>query len=401
MPRVAGQDWKTVFRTRSLFGTDVMPSHPDSSWKLFSISSLVVLALAVNSVGCGWRSSKPLEASVDEAEKDADKSNDKSAAEKEKPATASKPAARTPGKPRSVEVLLDEIEIALADSGVTSQTDPNRDRTKRSAALRKQIAGGVEAATELIEQKPDDEAAIAKAWRSKLTLLYRGAIEDQDELADQLEAASEEVAGTQFTEEAEYGDALVIGTRYLGLKKPVHEVVARLTRHSKLFPDGKSSARLFLAYARKLALNDRQPDSHAVCQAALWELHGHPEQSHIRGFIRQMKEGQVRREETRKRDIVQKLIENQVAQIRGRLPLQIDELTILYDVKAEYRMVIYKYRVALDKADYKTEQQNIQTTISRKARSSSATRKLIDKGIRLKYEYYGKDGALYDSFIVQ
>jgi len=120
----------------------------------------------------------------------------------------------------------------------------------------------------------------------------------------------------------------------------------------------------------------------------------------VRQFLKKLSEGETRKAETRRRDLIQKLIENQVAHARTSLPLQIDELTILYEVEAEYRMIIFKYRVAVDLADFRSEQRRLEEEVSRKARSSSASRKMLDKDIRLKYMYYSKEGELYHDFLV-
>jgi hypothetical protein len=193
----------------------------------------------------------------------------------------------------------------------------------------------------------------------------------------------------------------VFGIRHLHSDQTVHEVVAELTRHTKTFPNGKSSARLFLAYIQVLVEKNQKADASSVCQVALWQLHEHPELGHIRSYIGRMEKGEVRRVEKRKRDIIQKLIDNQVAHVKTSLPLQIDELTILYDIESEYRLIICKYRVALDFDEFREEQRMIEEEVSRKARSSSVTKKMLDKGIRLKYMYFGKNGKPYHDFIVQ
>jgi hypothetical protein len=380
-----------------------MKTHANSARTVGFLSHLITLGLLLGLSGCGADSATPLEASVDDSAKakPAAKPRDR----KTKPAKADtkkpeKPVAKSaPARP--LEELANIIEVALTDSASTNRSDPNRDRAQRAAAMLKQIDIGVAAADELIAAYPKDHTAVAKAWRDKLTLLYQGARNKLDGLADQLDEASANVAATQYQEEAEYGDGLVFGIRHLHSDKPVHEVVAELSRHTKSFPKGKSSARLFLAYAKELVEKNQKADASSVCQVALWELHDHPELGHIRSYVNRMEKGEVRRVASRKRDLVQKLIENQIAQIRPSLPLQLDELTILYEVDTEYRMVIYKYRVALDRAEFRAEQRTIEEEVSRKARSASATKKMLEKGIRMKYMYFGKDGTPYHDFIVQ
>lgn len=376
-----------------------------SARSLAPLSCLFVLTIVVSASGCGADSATPLEASVE----DAADAKTTEAATKKKPGKKKPAAAKPKEAPETVEPspvrpakeLAESIEVALTDTAATSQSDPNRDRVKREAALRRQIELGVKAASDVIASYQDDKDAVAKAWRAKLTLLYRGAREGLDDFADQLEAASIDASTTEFQEEAEFGNGLVFGIRHLHSDKPVHEVVAELTRHTKTFPNGKSSARLFLAYAKVLVEKNQKADASSVCQVALWQLHEHPELGHIRSYISRMEKGEIRRVEKRKRDIVQKLIDNQVAQVKTSLPLQIDELTILYDIETEYRLIIYKYRVALDLAEFREEQRTIEEEVSRKARSSSVSKKMLDKGIRLKYMYFSKDGTLYHDFIVQ
>jgi hypothetical protein len=374
-----------------------MTTYANSARTFGPLSYVLALGLSVSLAGCGADSATPLEASVDE--KVEGKPVEKKPQEV-KPAET--PAVAKPNRPaRPIEELTNAIEVALTDSASTSRSDRNRDAVARVAALRRQIGLGVEAASDLITQHQEVHEAVAKAWRARLTLLYRGAREELDEFAEQLDEAAVEAAATQYQEEAEYGSGLVFGIRQLNSDKPVHEVVAELTRHTKTFPNGKSSARLFLAYAKELVEKNQKADASSVCQAALWQLHEHPELRHIRSYIDQMEKGEIRRVATQKRDIIQKMIENQVAQEKNSLPLQIDQLTILYEIEAEYRMIIYKYRVALELDEFRTEQRTIEEEVSRKARSSAITKKMLDKGIRLKYVYFGKDGKPFHDFIVQ
>lgn len=389
-----------------------MKTPLESVWTRTPIALLLAAGLSVSLTGCGlegWLgSSKPLEASVEE-EKAGDKAESKpkkaetrkSEPKKTEPKEKeSKPVAAPTRPARPVSELLDEIELALADSATTSRTDPNRNAVKRKQALRRQIDSGVKAADELIGSSPEEKEALASAWRAKLTLLYRASIEEVEEFEDQLVSTADAVAETEFTEVAEYGNGLVLGIEYLDSDKPIHEVADKLTDHARTYPDGKSSVRLYLAYAKKLAKNDRPLDANSVCQAALWELHGHDELPFVRQFLKKLSEGETRKAETRRRDLIQKLIENQVAHARTSLPLQIDELTILYEVESDYRMIIFKYRVAVDLTDFRSEQRTLEEEVSRKARSSSASRKMLDKDIRLKYMYYSKEGELYHDFIV-
>ncbi|MBC8291515.1 MAG: hypothetical protein H8E37_14535 [Planctomycetes bacterium] len=381
-----------------------MKTHVETVHTRNSIAVLCLVGLSLSLAGCGiegWLgSSKPLEASVDE-EKSAGKDKADATAKKPETPKASSHGPAKPGAPaRPVSELLDEIEVALSDSATTSRTDPNRNSVKRKAALRRQIGSGVSAADELIAASPNDPEALASAWRSKLTLLYRAALENVEEFDGQLASAAEAVTASEHTEVAEYGNGLVLGVEYLDSDKPIHEVAEKLTEHARTYPDGKSSVRLFLAYAKKLAKDNRPLDANSLCQAALWELHDHDELPYIQQFLKKLGEGETRKAETRKRDIVQKIIENQVAHLRASLPLQIDELTILYEVEADYRMVIYKYRVAVDLNEFRQEQRTIEEGVSRTARGGAVTRKMLDKGIRLKYMYFGKDGTPFHDFIV-
>lgn len=378
-----------------------MMTYAHSARTFGLLSCLFSLALSLSLTGCGADSATPLEASVDD-KVDAKPAEKKPEAKPQEVKPAETPQVTEQTQPiRPVEELANAIEVALTDSAATSLSDRNRDAVARVAALRRQISLGIEAATDLINHYSEDQEAVAKAWRARLTLLYRGVREELDGFAEQLEEAAAEVAASQYQEEAEYGSGLVFGVRHLHSGKPVHEVVAELTRHTEMFPNGKSSARLFLVYAKELVEKNQKADASSVCQVALWQLHEHPELFHIRRYIDQMEKGEIRRVATRKRDIIQKIIENQVAQIKNSLPLQIDELTILYEIKAEYRLVIYKYSVALDLTEFRSEQRKIEKEVSRNARSSAVSKEMLDKGIRLKYMYFGKDGTPYHDFIVR
>ena len=378
-----------------------MMTYSKSARTFGPLLCLFSLALSLSLTGCGADSATPLDASVDEnPEATAAEKKPEAKPQEVKPAETPKVTEQTQSI-RPLEELTNAIEVALTDSASTSLSDRNRDSVARVASLRRQINLGIEAATDLINHYPDDQEAVANAWRARLTLLYRGAREELDGFAEQLDEAAAEVAASPHQEAAEYGSGLAFGVQHLHSGKPVHEVVAELTRHTKTFPNGKSSARLFLAYAKELVEKNQKADASSVCQVALWQLHDHPELVHIRRYIDQMEKGEIRRVATRKRDIVQKIIENQVAQIKNSLPLQIDELTILFEIEAEYRLVIYKYSVALDLTEFRSEQRKIEEEVSRKARSTAVSKEMLDKGIRLKYMYFGKDGTPYHNFIVQ
>lgn len=390
-----------------------MKTHVETVWTRNLMTLLCAAPLSLFLSGCGadgWPgSSKPLEASVKDKpanEKTPAKSAQEPQAESREPVP--EPAAEVgqatlveAGSTSTTAELLGEIEVALADTATTSRMDPVRDTVKRNAALRRQIDSGLAAAKALIAASPEDFEALATAWRARLTLLYRGASAGLEEYAEQLQPTAAAVAGTEFTEVAEYGNGLVLGVEYLDSDKPLHEVAEKLTEHARTYPDGKSSVRLFLAYAKKLARDNRPLDANSLCQAALWELHGHEELPYIHTFLKKLSEGETRKVESRKRDIIQKMIENQVAHVKTSLPLQIDELTILYEIEADYRMITYKYRVAVDLNEFRSEQRTIEEGVSRKARGAAMTRKLLDKGIRLKYMYFGKDGTPFHDFIVQ
>jgi len=259
-----------------------MKTRLKSIWIRTPLALLLAAGLSVSLTGCGlegWLgSSKPLEAS--EEEKSADKSEakpkksetKKSEPKKTEPKKDEKKPVAEPTRPaRPVSELLDEIELALADSATTSRTDPNRNAVKRKQALRRQIGSGVSAADELIGSNAKDKEALAAAWRAKLTLLYRASIEEIEEFGGQLVATADAAAATELAEVAEYGNGLVLGIEYLDSDKPIHEVADKLTEHARAYPDGKSCVRLYLAYAKKLAKNDRPLDANSVCQAALWD----------------------------------------------------------------------------------------------------------------------------------
>jgi hypothetical protein len=175
-----------------------MKTLANSAWTLVPLSCLFALALVVSVSGCGADSATPLEASVEDAADPAKVAAAKKAEKAKQKAAKPKETAGKPASVRPVKELAAAIEVALTDTAATSQSDPNRDRVQREAALRRQIELGVKSASDLIANYQEDKDAVAKAWRSKLTLLYRGAREELANFADQLEAASIEVSTTEF-----------------------------------------------------------------------------------------------------------------------------------------------------------------------------------------------------------
>ena len=378
------------------FGTTEMKRHNPAAWKFLFVSSLLVPALAVSSAGCGPKAVTPLDASTEDPVSNTpltempirDDSQPESSSETEETAETSEieifPAPQT-------EELFETIHIALTEAPA---------ELIEGDALRQQIEAGLNAAEDLILRN-SEPATVESAWNLKLRLLYHGARNGSGDYADQLESASRAVAETPFIRQAEYGHALCTGFRYFQLEIPVYEVAATLAGHARRFPHGRYSVRLFLMYARKLAEADRRDEAITVCRSALWKLHGHKEIGHVRSFLQQLEHRDFSGQTETQSDTSQNLILQQVAESQARLPIQVDDFTVLYEIVAADQMVIYRYTVTLERDEFDAAVEDIEETVSRNAWANPTTRKMLETGIRLKYDYYSEDEELLGSLIVR
>ncbi|MFT5326798.1 MAG: hypothetical protein ACI8P0_004681 [Planctomycetaceae bacterium] len=315
----------------------------------------------------------------------------------------------------SDEVSLEEAEAALrspeelvADVRETLAATRNKKRPKGriireswQAAQEQYIAAGVLACAELVEHEAATDDQLREAWKSKAVFLYRAAEYGWPEFDDRLSRTVDQLKQTVFVEEAEYADGLLLVHRCFERKMPVHEVVEKLTEHAREFPGGDTCARLFVAYAQKLEDRGLKSSAKLCCQAAIWTLHDHPEIESIRHQLSVLDaKANIARNwaavsasvQLKPDDAVQRELDVQVAQVRSMLPIRVDSATTLTDVSAGSHSINYRYTVTISAQQMEFQKESIRQKVTQLARSVSATRMILAKGVALNYSYHSPDG---------
>lgn len=303
---------------------------------------------------------------------------------------------------QSPEELLENIRESLAETRNKKRPKGRIIRETWQAAQEQYIAAGVLACAELTEHEEATDEQLREAWKSKAVLLYRAAEYGWPEFDDRLHRTVEQLKQTPFIEEAEYADGLLLVHRCFERKMPVHEVVEKLTQHAYEFPGGDTCAKLFVAYAKKLEERGLKSSARLCCQAAIWTLHDHPEIDAIRHQLSVLDaKANIARNwvaasaavQLKPDDAVQRELDMQVAQIRGSLPIRVDSATTLTDVSAGSHSINYRYTVTITAQQMESQKASIQQKVTQLARSVSATRMILAKGVSLNYSYHATDGA--------
>ena len=303
---------------------------------------------------------------------------------------------------QSPEELLENIRESLAETRNKKRPKGRIIRETWQAAQEQYVAAGVLACAELIEHEEATDEQLREAWKSKAVLLYRAAEYGWPKFDDRLHRTVEQLKQTPFIEEAEYADGLLLVHRCFERKMPVHEVVEKLTQHAYEFPGGDTCAKLFVAYAKKLEERGLKSSARLCCQAAIWTLHDHPEIDAIRHQLSVLDaKANIARNwvaasaavQLKPDDAVQRELDLQVAQIRGSLPIRVDSATTLTDVSAGSHSINYRYTVTITAQQMEFQKASIQRKVTQLARSVSATRMILAKGVSLNYSYHATDGT--------
>jgi len=182
---------------------------------------------------------------------------------------------------------------------------------------------------------------------------------------------------------------------------PVHEVVEKLTQHAREFPGGDTCAKLFLAYTKKLAERGQKNYAKQCCQAAIWALHDHPDVDSLRHQVSVLDaKANIARNwaavsasiQLKPDDAIQRELDQQVAQVRRMLPIRVDSATTLTAVSAGSHSINYRYTVTISAQQMALQQDTIRQKVTRLARSVSATRMILAKGVSLNYSYLDPNG---------
>lgn len=303
---------------------------------------------------------------------------------------------------QSPEELLENIRESLAETRNKKRPKGRIIRETWQAAQEQYVAAGVLACAEMAEHEEATDEQLREAWKSKAVLLYRAAEYGWPEFDDRLHRTVEQLKQTPFIEEAEYADGLLLVHRCFERKMPVHEVVEKLTQHAYEFPGGDTCAKLFVAYAKKLEERGLKSSARLCCQAAIWTLHDHPEIDAIRHQLSVLDaKANIARNwvaasaavQLKPDDAVQRELDLQVAQIRGSLPIRVDSATTLTDVSAGSHSINYRYTVTITAQQMEFQKASIQRKVTQLARSVSATRMILAKGVSLNYSYHATDGT--------
>lgn len=303
---------------------------------------------------------------------------------------------------RSPDELLEHIRESLAETRDKKRPKGRIIRETWQAAQEQYVAVGVLACAEMAEHEEATDEQLREAWKSKAVLLYRAAEYGWPEFDDRLHTTVEQLKQTPFIEEAEYADGLLLVHRCFERKMPVHEVVEKLTQHAQEFPGGDTCAKLFVAYAKKLEERGLKSSARLCCQAAIWTLHDHPELDAIRHQLSVLDaKANIARNwvaasaavQLKPDDAVQRELDMQVAQIRGSLPVRVDSATTLTDVSAGSHSINYRYTVTITAQQMEYQKATIQQKVTQLARSVSATRMILAKGVSLNYSYHATDGT--------
>lgn len=303
---------------------------------------------------------------------------------------------------QSPEELLENIRESLAETRNKKRPKGRIIRETWQAAQEQYVAAGVLACAEMAEHEEATDEQLREAWKSKAVLLYRAAEYGWPEFDDRLHRTVEQLKQTPFIEEAEYADGLLLVHRCFERKMPVHEVVEKLTQHAQEFPGGDTCAKLFVAYAKKLEERGLKSSARLCCQAAIWTLHDHPEIDAIRHQLSVLDaKANIARNwvaasaavQLKPDDAVQRELDLQVAQIRGSLPIRVDSATTLTDVSAGSHSINYRYTVTITAQQMEFQKASIQRKVTQLARSVSATRMILAKGVSLNYSYHATDGT--------
>jgi len=314
-----------------------------------------------------------------------------------------------PAPPEEAEATLRSPQELLADVRETLAATRNKKRPKGriiretwQAAQEQYVAAGVLACAELVEHEAATDDQLREAWKSKAVLLYRAAEYGWPEFDDRLSRTVDQLKQTVFVEEAEYADGLLLVHRCFERNMPVHEVVEKLTEHAHEFPGGDTCARLFVAYAKKLEDRGLKSSAKLCCQAAIWTLHDHPEIDSIRHQLSVLDaKANIARNwatvsasvQLKPDDAIQRELDVQVAQVRSMLPIRVDSATTLSDVSAGSHSINYRYTVTISAQQMELQKNDIRRKVTQLARSVSATRMILAKGVALNYSYHSPEGT--------
>ena len=382
---------------------------------LFTIQAglpvVVAILCSVSVTGCSmsfWKTAEAAEETAVETVPEGDAADLKDADAAEGPAAAG--AAENQSSKQDMKTAAESdrtSSVALSEKSVSveSQLETLRTSLSRTASYRKlrtkktresfvkeaelQIDIGLAAVDAIVSAPAAELSERREAWKGRFTLLNRGKYLKLPEFGNRLDkAVAEATTLPEFETEAEYGSGLVLVNR-LFKSGNLQETLEQLQTHAREFPDGASSARLFLTFARNCGEQGKFGAGILCCNLALWQLNNHPDIGAVRNLLENLQAG---RTVDPSQDKVQQLLEKEVSVLRHALPIRIDGVTTCTAITTDYHAVSYSLRVTLSPSFVKANEDKLRESITKMARTTFQTQHLLDQGVSLHYVYFDSDG---------
>lgn len=322
---------------------------------------------------------------------------------------------------RDLEELLAVLDAALRKSAnprskaaASSKSSKKKSKAKKNGdseeapvvTPQQQVAAAIAAADEIIEHPDADDVQVASAWKSKLKLSYRGALREWDGFEQRLVSAVADVkAADGMIDEAEYGSGLLLVSRSFGKSVPAHEAVDALIRHAEEFRNGKTVIRMFVTYARKLVERHDLDAAKRCCNVAIWQCNNHPDIRAAHTLLYRLNTGQLRTvvsaREKLPTDSLQKRLEKEIAQIQKMIPMKLDPVTTLTKIAPGPHTIIYTYEITQKVDAVVSKKSTIRKAVTKNAKTTLQTKRLLNKGVKLEYRYYDTKGNRLFAFVVE
>lgn len=387
-------------------------NHRPHSLKIHGfLATIAAILCSVSLTGCSmsfWKTAQAAEESAVEPTTDGDAtaSNDADTVDESAAAassedqsseqgteTAADPeegsSASIPAKPVSVEAELKTVRTSLSRTASYRKLRTKKARSSFAKEATLQIDLGLAAVDAILSSPSAELDPRREAWKGRLTLLNRGEYLKLPEFEERLDSAVAEASTLpEFQAEAEYGSGLVLVNRLFKSGK-LQETLEYLQTHARAFPDGASSARLFLTFARNCGEQGKFGAGILCCNLALWQLNNHPDIGAVRNLLENLQAG---RTVDPSQDKVQQLLQKEVAVLRHALPIKIDRVTTCTAITTGYHAVTYSFRVTLSPSLVKANKDKLRESITRMARTTFQTQHLLEQGVSLHYVDFDGDG---------
>jgi len=299
------------------------------------------------------------------------------------------PAAR-PTRQVSIESELETLRASLSRTSSYRKLRTKKARAAFTKEAALQIDLGVTAAGTILAEPDAELDERREACKGRLTLLNRGEQLKLPDFAERLDRAVAEATNQpDLQSEAEYGSGLILVNRRFKSGQ-ITPTLESLQKHARAFPEGTSTARLFLTFARDCGEQGKFGAGILCCKLALWQLNNHPDIEAVRNLLENLQAG---RTVDPSQDRVQQLLQKEIAGLRHELPIKVDKVTTCTAITTSYHAVTYCFRVSLDPSFVKANEDKIKSSITQMAQTTYQTQHLLEQGITLHYVYFDGDGV--------